>query len=148
MGQDYTTDTSWIHDEWSPDEWNDGWSLEKWNYDWSCVGWHEDCEQTCDTSVSSCSLESSEWVKMIPVNTYPSNFGPEGIGDGSFCDWIPDGESWQFQGYDENSLPRSLHGRLTDAHEMLCSAPAPASGAAGSRAKNNNNSMWDTMVVT
>ena len=24
MRQVYTTDTSWIHDEWSPDEWNDG----------------------------------------------------------------------------------------------------------------------------
>ena len=41
-----------------------------------------------------------------------------------------------FQGYDENGLPRSLNGRLVDAHEVLCStasasAPAPASGAAG-----------------
>ena len=42
MGHVYTTDTSWIHDEWSPDEWNDGWSLDEWNDDWSCVGWHED----------------------------------------------------------------------------------------------------------
>ena len=41
----------------------------------------------------------------------------------------------QFQGYDENGLPRSLNGRLTDAHQVWCSnasasAPAPASGAA------------------
>ena len=40
-----------------------------------------------------------------------------------------------FQGYDENGLPRSLNGRLTDAHEVLgsnasASAPAPASGGA------------------
>ena len=53
MGQVYTTDTSWIHDECSPDEWNDGWSLDEWNDDWRSVGWHEDCTQTCDTSVSS-----------------------------------------------------------------------------------------------
>ena len=56
------------------------------------------------------------------VNTVPSNFGPEGIGDGSFYDWIPDGEAWQYQGYDENGLPRSLTGRFTDAHQVLCSA--------------------------
>ena len=46
--------------------------------------WHEDCEQTYDTSVSSFSPESSEWVKMnldtgAAVTTFPSNFGPEGI---------------------------------------------------------------------
>ena len=38
------------------------------------------------------------------VNTFPSNFGPEGIGDGSFYDWILDVEAWQFQGYDEHGL--------------------------------------------
>ena len=125
--------TSWIHEEWSPDDWNDGWSLDEWNDDRSCVGWHQDCEQTHDTSVSSFSL----WVKMnldtgAAVDTFLSNFGPEGIADGSFYDWIPDGEAWQFQGFDENGLPRSLSGRLTDAHEVLCStASAPASGAAG-----------------
>ena len=31
MGQVCTIETSWIHDEWSPDEWNDGWSLDEWN---------------------------------------------------------------------------------------------------------------------
>ena len=34
----------------------------------------------------------------------------------------PDGGAWQFQGYDENGLLRSLNGRLTDAHKVLCSA--------------------------
>ena len=115
--------------------------MDQWNDDWICVGWHEDCEQTYDTSVSSFSHESSERVKMnldtgAAVNTFPSNFGPDGIGDGSLYDWIPDGEAWQCQGFDENGSPRSLNGRLTDAHEVLCStasasAPAPTSGAAG-----------------
>ena len=60
-----TTDTSWTHDEWRPDEWNDGWSLEQWNDDWSSVGWHEDCEQTTDISVSSFSLEV--WTSVLGV---------------------------------------------------------------------------------
>ena len=69
-------------------------------------------------SVSSFSLESSEWAKMnldtrAVADTFPSNFAPEGMGDGSFYDWIPDGEAWQFQGYDENGFPRSLDGRLS-----------------------------------
>ena len=43
----------------------------------------------------------------------PLNFGPEGAGDGRFYrtasgEWIPDGGAWQFQGYDENGLLRSL----------------------------------------
>ena len=38
MGQVYTTDTSWIHEEWSLDERNDGWSFDEWNDDWNCVG--------------------------------------------------------------------------------------------------------------
>ena len=54
MGQVHTTDTSWIHDEWSPDEWNERWRLDDWM---SCVGWHEECEQTYDTLVSSLSFE-------------------------------------------------------------------------------------------
>ena len=62
VGQVCTTETSWIHDEWDDDEWNDGWSLDEWNDDWSGVGWHEDCEQTYNTSVRSFSHESSEWV--------------------------------------------------------------------------------------
>ena len=79
------------------------------------------------------------------LNTFPSNFGPEGIGDGSFCDWIPDGEAWQFQGYDENGLPRSLNGRLMDAHSGLCSKHQKLPE---SRAKNNKTSLWVTMVVS
>ena len=133
MGHVCTTGTSWIHDEW-----NDGLSLDEWNDDLSSVGRHEDCEQTYDTAVCSFSLEGLdlgaksspkrfEWVEMnldtgAAVNTFPLNCSPEGKGDGRFYDWIPDGEAWQFQGYDENGLPRSLSGRLKDAHQVLCSA--------------------------
>ena len=86
-----------------------------------------------------------EWVKMnldtgAAVNTFPLNFSPEGIRDGGLFDWIPDGEAWQFQGYDENGLPRYLNGRLTDAHRCAV--------LQRSRAKTNKTSIWDTMVVT
>ena len=37
-------------------------------------------------------------------------------------EWIPDGGAWQSQGYDENGLLRSLNGRLTGVHKVLCSA--------------------------
>ena len=52
----------------------------------------------------------------VAVNTFPLNFGPEGAGGGRFDrtasgDWIPDGDAWQFQGYDENGLLRSLTGK-------------------------------------
>ena len=58
------------------------------------------------------------------VNSFPMNFGPDGAGDGRFyrnsCgEWIPDGGAWQSQGYDENGLPNSLNGRLTDAHQCV-----------------------------
>ena len=58
------------------------------------------------------------------MNTFPLNFGPEGAGDGRFYrtvsgEWIPDGGAWQF---DENGLLRSLSGRLTGVHKVLCSA--------------------------
>ena len=61
------------------------------------------------------------------VNTFPLNFGPDGARDGRFHrtasgEWIPDGGAWQFKGYDENGLLRSLNGRLTGAHKVLCSA--------------------------
>ena len=61
------------------------------------------------------------------VNRFPLKFGPEGAGDGRFHrtasgEWIPDGRAWQFQGYDENGLLRSLNGRLTGIHKVLCSA--------------------------
>ena len=117
MGQVCTTETSWIHDEWSLDEWNDGWRLDKWNDDWSGVGWHEDCEQTYNTSASSFSFVSSERVNTnldtgASVNMFQVNFDREGIGDGSFYVWIPDGEAWQFQGYDENGLPKILEWKI------------------------------------
>ena len=32
------------------------------------------------------------------------------------------GGAWQFQGYDENGLCRSLKGRLTGVQKVLCSA--------------------------
>ena len=46
---------------------------------------------------------------MTAVNTFPSNFGLEGAGDGRFYrtasgERIPDGGGWHFQGYDENGL--------------------------------------------
>ena len=133
-------DNSWFHDGWSHDEWKDGWSYDEWHDDWSSVGWHEGWEQTYDTSASSFSLGSLdlgatsslkrfEWAKMnldtgAAVNTFPLNFGPEGAGDGRFCrtaagEWIPDDGAWQFQGYNENGLLRSLNGRLTGAHKVL-----------------------------
>ena len=60
------------------------------------------------------------------VNTFPLNFGSDGAGGGRFCrtasgEWIIDG-AWQFQGYDENGLLRSLNGRLIGLHKVLCSA--------------------------
>ena len=42
-------------------------------------------------------------------------------------EWIPDGGAWQFQGFDENGLLRSLNGRLTGVHKVLCSAAEIAS---------------------
>ena len=126
-----TIDTSWIHDG-SPDEWNDG---------WSSVGWHEGWKQTYDTSASSFSLggldaksgpKRFEWVKMnletgAAVNTFPLNFGPDGAGDErsyrtASGELIPGDGAWQFQGYDENGLLRSLNGRLPGVHKVLCSA--------------------------
>ena len=60
------------------------------------------------------------------MNTFPLNFGPEGAGDVIFFrtasgEWILDGGAWQFQGYDENGLLRSLNG-ITGVHKVLCSA--------------------------
>ena len=37
-------------------------------------------------------------------------------------EWILDGGALQFQGNDENGLLRSLNGRLTGVHKVLCSA--------------------------
>ena len=101
------------------------------------------CEHTHETSASSLSLgcldvsatscpKRFEWVKMnldtgAAANTFPLNFGPEGARDGRFyrsacAEWIPDGGAWQFQGYDENELLRSLSGKLTGVHKVLCCA--------------------------
>ena len=142
MGHVCTTDTSW-NDGWNCDERNDGWSLDEWNRDWSSFGWHEGWEQTYDTSASSFSLggldvsatsrpKRFEWVKMIldtraAVNSFSLNFGPEGAGDGRFYrtasgEWIPDSGAWQFQGYDENGLLRSLNGTLIGVLKVMCSA--------------------------
>ena len=54
-------------------------------------------------------------------------FGPKRAGDGRFYrtasgERTPEGGAWQLQGYDENGLLRSLNGRLTGAHKVLCSA--------------------------
>ena len=137
------TDKSWTHDGWSPDERNDCWCFDEWNDDWRSVGWHEGWEQTYDNSASSFSLggldlgatisrKRFEWVRMnletgAAVNTFPLNFGRDGAGDGRFHrtasgEWIPDGGAWQFNGYDENGLLRSLNGRLTGVHKVLRSA--------------------------
>ena len=61
------------------------------------------------------------------MNTCPLNFAADGAGDGRFYrtasgEWIPDGGAWQFQGYDENGLLRSLNGRLSGVQKVLCSA--------------------------
>ena len=71
--------------------------------------------------------ENEHGHRRAAVNTSPWNFGPDGAGDGRFYrtasgEWIPDGAFWQFQGYDENVLLRSLNGRLFGVHKVLCSA--------------------------
>ena len=133
--------------------WNDGWSFDEWSGDWSSVGWHEGWEQTYHTSASSFSLggldlgatsspKRFEWVKMnldtgAAVNTVPLNFGPEGAGDGRFYR-TASGERIL---YDENGLPRSLSGRLTGVHKVLCMLQR-------SRAKEDKISTRDMMVDT
>ena len=90
--QTYHTDNSYTDNSW----FYDGWSYGEWNGDW--VGWDEGWEQTHDNSASPLSLGSSdlgamsgpkrlEWAKMNldtgeGVNASPSNFGPDGAGDG------------------------------------------------------------------
>ena len=81
------------------------------------------------------------------VNTFPWNFGPDGAGDGRFYrtasgEWILDGGAWQFQGYDENGLLRSLSGRLTGVRTKFCAA------LQRSRAKDDEISIWNMTVVT
>ena len=87
-------------------------------------------------------MSSPKWFECVKmnldagaaVNTFPLHFGSEGVGDGRFY-WtasgerIPDGGAWQFQGYDENGLLRSLNGRLTGVHKVLsCAAEIACKG--------------------
>ena len=58
------TETSSIHEEWSPDERNNDWSFDEWNDEGSCVEWHEDCKRLCYTFASSFPLEISERVTV------------------------------------------------------------------------------------
>ena len=81
------------------------------------------------------------------VNTFPLNFGPDGAGDGRFYrtasgEWIPDGGAWQFQGYDENGLLRSLDGRLVLVYTKCCAV------LQRSRAKDDKISTSDMTVDT
>ena len=84
--------------------WND------WNDDWSSVGWHKGWEQKYDTSATSFSLRGLD----VSATSIPKRF--------ERVIWIPDGGVWQFQGYDENGLVRSLKARLIGVHKVLCSA--------------------------
>ena len=62
------------------------------------------------------------------VTTFPLNFGPDGAGYGSFYRTASGVsvsslvELRSFQGYDGNGLCRSLNGRLTGVHKVLCRA--------------------------
>ena len=95
-------------------------------------------KQTHVTSASSFSeREKMNLDTRVAANAL--NFGPEGVGGGSFHDWLPDGEAWQFQGFDENGFPRSL-----DAYEgwnssASASASAPASRVAGIACKEQQD---------
>ena len=130
--------------------------FDEWNDYWSSDGWHEGWEQTYDTSASSFSRKRLEWLKMTldtgaAVNTFPLNFGLEGAADGRFCrtasgEWILDGGVWQFQGYDANGLLRSLNGRLTGVHKVLCSGTKFCAVRQNSRAKDDRISTSDITV--
>ena len=111
-------------------KWNDGWSFDTKvaNKRMTLLQAHFSLGGL-DLGATSCP-ERFEWVKMnqeigAAVNTFPLNFGADGAGDGRFFriasgEWIPDGEAWQFQGYDQKGLLRSLHGRLTGVHKVQC----------------------------
>ena len=63
----------------------------------------------------------------VAVNTCQVNFGPDGAGDGRLYrtasgECIPDGGARQFRGCDEHGLCRSLNGRLTGVHKVVCGA--------------------------
>ena len=99
---------------------------------------HEDCEQLCNTSVSSFSLKSSEWVNANPdtgdtVDIFLSNFDRYGVGDGISNDWITGVEALRFQG--------------TDAHRVLGkTAPAFAPAPASEAVENVSNEQQDFHV--
>ena len=78
------------------------------------------------------------------MNIFPLNFGPEGARDGRFFrtaigECILDSGAWQFQGYDEDGLLRSLNGRLTGVHKV-CAVRQK------SRAEDDKISTSDMMV--
>ena len=65
------------------------------------------------------------------MTAFPLNFGPEQEGSGGLYktasgECIPDGGPWDFKGYDENGKFRSIGGRLSGVHKVLCSAGAMA----------------------
>ena len=72
-----------------------------------------------------------EWVKMnidigAPVNTFPMHFWSRlsrrrDVFSNGHCECILDGGAQQFQGYVESDLCRSLNGRFTGVHRVLCS---------------------------
>ena len=54
--------------------------------------------------IATCQLKKGVNVNLdigITVDTFPAKFDREGVGDGRFHDWIPEGEAKQFQGLDE-----------------------------------------------
>ena len=64
----------------------------------------------------------------LQLNTFPLNFQEM---EDSVVQPVVNGflmvGAWQFKGYDENGLLRSLKGRLTGVHKVLCSAAEIAS---------------------
>ena len=120
MGQVCITETSLIHEEWSPDERNNDWSVDEWIDEGSCVGWHGDYKRMCCTTESSFPLESSEKVTADRDTRSTGNaflvkeWEMEVPVTGSQVS-----EACQFQGYDEKCQTRSLNGRLAGAHQVL-----------------------------
>ena len=84
------------------------------------------------------------------VDTFLVNFDREGVRDVSSHDWITDVEARQLQGHDKKGKPGPLNGRFKDATAppQFLMYPKRCALLPRSRAKNNVNSMWDTMVVT
>ena len=88
------------------------------------------------------------------VNAILVNFDLEGIGDGSFYDWIPGAEARQIQGYDKKGQTQisewKTHGctRRVMQHLHQHEHPHQRQKLPRSRTENNKTSTWDTMVVT